>query len=134
MRGQRVEEVMIPRADISAVDASASLEELTEAFKERIRANTSTLFFTNSRRLAEKITLKLNQDTATPLAYAHHGSLAKDIRQSVEQKLKGGELRAIVATSSLEMGIDIGDLSATVLCSVPPYPLEVNHSDARRGN
>lgn len=95
-------------------------EPLTDAFKERLRANTSTLFFTNSRRLAEKISLKLNQDTTAPLSYAHHGSLAKDIRHAVEQKLKGGELRAIVATSSLEMGIDIGNLDEVVLIQSPP--------------
>ena len=95
-------------------------EPLTDAFKERLRANNSTLFFTNSRRLAEKITLKLNQDSAAPLAYAHHGSLAKDIRHAVEQKLKAGDLRAIVATSSLEMGIDIGSLDEVVLIQSPP--------------
>jgi len=95
-------------------------EPLTDAFKERAHANNSTLFFTNSRRLAEKITLKLNQDSTSPLAYAHHGSLAKDIRHAVEQKLKGGELRAIVATSSLEMGIDIGSLDEVVLIQSPP--------------
>jgi len=95
-------------------------EPLTDAFKELTRANNSTLFFTNSRRLAEKITLKLNQDSTTPLAYAHHGSLARDIRHSVEQKLKSGDLRAIVATSSLEMGIDIGSLDEVVLIQSPP--------------
>ena len=95
-------------------------EPLTDAFKELTRANNSTLFFTNSRRLAEKITLKLNQDNTAPLAYAHHGSLAKDIRHAVEQKLKAGDLRAIVATSSLEMGIDIGSLDEVVLIQSPP--------------
>ena len=95
-------------------------EPLTDAFKELTRANSSTLFFTNSRRLAEKITLKLNQDSNSPLAYAHHGSLAKDIRHAVEQKLKAGDLRAIVATSSLEMGIDIGNLDEVVLIQSPP--------------
>ena len=104
----------------SAAHGKKIWEPLTEAFKELTRANNSTLFFTNSRRLAEKITLKLNQESATPLAYAHHGSLAKDIRHTVEQKLKNGELRAIVATSSLEMGIDIGSLDEVVLIQSPP--------------
>lgn len=103
-----------------AADGKKIWEPLTDAFKERLQANTSTLFFTNSRRLAEKITLKLNSATAAPQAYAHHGSLAKDIRLTVEQKLKGGELRAIVATSSLEMGIDIGSLDEVVLIQSPP--------------
>jgi len=104
----------------AAADGKKIWEPLTDAFKDRLRANRSTLFFTNSRRLAEKITLKLNTESTSPLAYAHHGSLAKDIRHSVEQKLKGGELRAIVATSSLEMGIDIGSLDEVVLIQSPP--------------
>lgn len=103
-----------------AADGQKIWEPLTEAFTERLRANQSTLFFTNSRRLAEKITLNLNQNHAAPLAYAHHGSLAKDIRHTVEQRLKAGELRAIVATSSLEMGIDIGALDEVVLIQTPP--------------
>ena len=54
-----------------------------------------------------------------PLAYAHHGSLARDIRTEVEKRLKHGELKAIVATASLELGIDIGDLDASVLVGYP---------------
>jgi len=103
-----------------AADGQKIWEPLTEAFTQRLRANRSTLFFTNSRRLAEKITLKLNENHPAPLAYAHHGSLAKDIRHTVEQRLKAGELRAIVATSSLEMGIDIGALDEVVLIQTPP--------------
>ncbi len=95
-------------------------DPLSDSFRDLIDANESTLFFTNSRRLAEKITLKINEDQPGPLAYAHHGSLARDIRTTVEQRLKAGELRAIVATSSLEMGIDIGHLDEVVLVQSPP--------------
>ncbi len=95
-------------------------DPLSDSFRDLIDANDSTLFFTNSRRLAEKITLKINEDQPGPLAYAHHGSLARDIRTTVEQRLKAGELRAIVATSSLEMGIDVGHLDEVVLVQSPP--------------
>ena len=54
------------------------------------------------------------------MAYAHHGSLSREIRLAVEQRLKNGELKAIVATSSLELGIDIGDLDLVVLIQTPP--------------
>ncbi len=108
-------------------DVHAALENgqkiwdpLADEFRDRIDGNTATLFFTNSRRLAEKITFKINEDGAAPLAYAHHGSLAREIRSSVEQRLKGGELKAIVATSSLEMGIDVGHLDEVVLVQSPP--------------
>ena len=93
---------------------------LSDSFRDTIDANRSTLFFTNSRRMAEKITLKLNEESAAPVAWAHHGSLAREIRTEVEARLKQGELKAIVATSSLEMGIDIGDLDEVVLIQSPP--------------
>jgi ATP-dependent helicase Lhr and Lhr-like helicase len=93
---------------------------LIDAFKKIIKAHKSTLLFVNSRRTAEKVARLINEDEAEALAYAHHGSLSKEIRLAVEQKLKDGELRAIVATSSLELGIDIGDLEQVVLIETPP--------------
>ena len=107
-------------ARIAADNGEKIWEPLSDAFKDVIDANRSTLFFTNSRRMAEKITLKLNDDAVSPVAYAHHGSLAREIRTEVETRLKGGELKAIVATNSLEMGIDIGDLDEVVLIQSPP--------------
>ncbi|HEY5644382.1 MAG TPA: helicase-related protein, partial [Pseudomonadales bacterium] len=95
-------------------------DPLAESFRVLIDGNDATLFFTNSRRLAERITLKINGDAPAPVAYAHHGSLAREIRTAVESRLKSGELRAIVATSSLEMGIDIGHLDEVVLVQSPP--------------
>lgn len=89
-------------------------------FKEIITTNKSSLFFTNSRRLTEKITFKINKQESYPIAYAHHGSLSREIRHEVEKKLKAGDLKAIVATSSLELGIDIGDLDQVVLIQSPP--------------
>jgi ATP-dependent Lhr-like helicase len=101
-------------------DGKKIWDPLSDSFRDLIEHNESTLFFTNSRRLAEKITLKVNEDQPGPIAYAHHGSLAKEIRTVVEQRLKAGELKAIVATSSLEMGIDIGHLDEVVLVQSPP--------------
>ncbi len=95
-------------------------EPLTREFKKIISANRSTLLFTNSRRLCEKIAMKINEGESQPLAYAHHGSLSREIRAEVERKLKQGELRAIVATNSLELGIDIGSLDEVALIQSPP--------------
>jgi ATP-dependent Lhr-like helicase len=94
-------------------------EPFGDAFREIIDRNRSTLLFTNSRRLAEKITLIINGGEEKSLAYAHHGSLSREIREVVESRLKAGELKAIVATSSLEMGIDIGSLDEVVLIQSP---------------
>ena len=104
----------------AAANGKKIWEPLSENFRGLVEGNRSTLFFTNSRRLAEKMTLKINEDQPAPLAYAHHGSLARDIRTEVERRLKGGELGAIVATSSLELGIDIGELDEVVLVQSPP--------------
>jgi len=93
---------------------------LVKEFKEVIDQNRSTLLFANSRRLCEKLTLMVNQGEERPIAYAHHGSLSREIREEVEGKLKAGELQAIVATNSLEMGIDIGALDEVLLIQAPP--------------
>jgi ATP-dependent Lhr-like helicase len=92
---------------------------LTRAFKQIIHEHRSTLLFANSRRITEKVTRLINETEPEELAYAHHGSLSREIRLAVEQKLKNGELKAIVATNSLELGIDIGSLDQVVLIQTP---------------
>jgi ATP-dependent Lhr-like helicase len=92
---------------------------LVRELRDIIGRNTSTLIFTNSRRHAEKIAYLLNEGQDHQIAYAHHGSLSREVRAEVEQKLKAGELAAIVATSSLELGIDIGELDEVILIQAP---------------
>ena len=92
---------------------------MCEDFYAKISANRSTLLFSNSRVLCEKLTYKINSIANKTVAYAHHGSLSKEIRADVEKKLKNGDLAAVVATSSLEMGIDIGALDEVVLIQCP---------------
>jgi ATP-dependent Lhr-like helicase len=112
--------VRFPEAARTAAENGVKIwEPLADAFRDHVSANTSTLFFTNSRRLTEKITLKINEGARDTLAYAHHGSLARELRQEVERRLKAGELKAIVATNSLEMGIDIGALDEVVMVQSP---------------
>jgi len=101
-------------------EASGSIwEPMVQELKKIIARNHSTLVFVNSRRLCEMLTLMINQDEEEPLAYAHHGSLSLEIRSEVERRLKAGALRAIVATHSLELGIDIGSLDEVVLIQSP---------------
>ncbi len=87
--------------------------------KRIISKNRSTLIFVNSRRLCEKITYLVNLHEEQPVAYAHHGSLAREIREEVEQRLKDGRLKAIVATHSLELGIDVGHIDEVILVQCP---------------
>ena len=95
-------------------------DALTMEFRERIGANRSTLLFANSRRTTEKVTRLLNADGYADLAYSHHGSLSRELRAVVEQRLKDGRLSAIVSTNSLELGIDIGALDEVILVQTPP--------------
>ena len=95
-----------------------------------INQNRSTLLFSGTRVQAEKVTRLINEEAEQELAYAHHGSLAREIRYDVEQAFKGGLLKAMVATNSLEMGIDIGDLDEVLLISTP---LQVNSAIQRIG-
>ncbi|MBI4978775.1 MAG: DEAD/DEAH box helicase [Spirochaetes bacterium] len=93
---------------------------LSKTFRAIITRNSSTLLFANSRRMVEKITRFLNESTDAPDVYSHHGSLSREIRSVVEERFKKGELAAVVATSSLELGIDIGDVSEVILVE-PPF-------------
>jgi ATP-dependent Lhr-like helicase len=112
--------VRFPRAAFDREAGESIWEPLADEFRRIIDRNRSTLFFTNSRRLCEKVTVTLNRESEEPVAHAHHGSLSREIREEVERKLKDGELKAIVATNSLELGIDIGDLDEVVLIQSPP--------------
>lgn len=94
-------------------------QPIVEDLKRLIAANDSTLIFVNSRMLSEKIAHRINLDEEKPIAYSHHGSLSREIRFSVEQRLKNGDLKAIVATNSLEMGIDVGALDCVVMIQCP---------------
>lgn len=85
-----------------------------------IRAHQSTMIFVNSRRLAERLATAINDLADEELAAAHHGSIAHDTRALIEDRLKRGELPAIVATSSLELGIDMGAVDLVVQIESPP--------------
>ncbi len=87
---------------------------------ELIRQHRSTLLFVNSRRLAERLAGALNELAGEPLVRSHHGSLARAQRSEVEDLLKAGRIRALVATSSLELGIDMGAIDLVVQIESPP--------------
>ena len=85
-----------------------------------IREHRSTMVFVNSRRLAERLAAAINDTAEEDLARAHHGSMSKDTRAEVEDRLKRGELRALVATSSMELGIDMGAVDLVIQVEAPP--------------
>jgi ATP-dependent Lhr-like helicase len=92
---------------------------LTDAFIGELARNRTTLIFVNSRRHAEKIAFLINERAGEELAWAHHGSLSREVRSSIEDRLKRGVLKAVVATGSLELGIDIGSVDQVILAGTP---------------
>jgi len=87
---------------------------------EIVKSRTSTLIFVNSRRIAERLAGALNELAGETLARAHHGSLAASQRSEIEELLKAGGIKALVATSSLELGIDMGAVDLVIQIEAPP--------------
>jgi ATP-dependent Lhr-like helicase len=87
---------------------------------ELVRAHRSTMVFVNNRRLAERLSSAINESAGEPLSRAHHGSVAREQRAEIEDALKSGRLPCIVATSSLELGLDIGAVELVVQIEAPP--------------
>jgi ATP-dependent Lhr-like helicase len=87
---------------------------------ELVRQHRSTIVFVNSRRLAERLAARLNELAEEEIARAHHGSIAREQRVQIEEMLKAGQLPALVATSSLELGIDMGAVDLVVQVESPP--------------
>lgn len=98
----------LPRSPLEAVMAGEVWSEVYDRIAELIREHRTTLVFVNTRRLAERVARHLAERLGEDAVTAHHGSLAKETRLEAEERLKAGKLRALVATASLELGIDIG--------------------------
>jgi ATP-dependent helicase Lhr and Lhr-like helicase len=111
----------IPSGPASVGDTRPSIwSAIHPRLVELIRAHRSTLIFVNSRRLAERLAGALNDLAGETLVRSHHGSIARPQRIEIEDLLKAGTLRALVATSSLELGIDMGAIDLVVQIEAPP--------------
>jgi ATP-dependent Lhr-like helicase len=100
----------LPDGPLEAVMSGEVWQQVYDRLAALIQAHRTTLIFVNTRRLAERVTRQLSDRIGADQVTAHHGSLAKEQRFDAEQRLKRGALRALVATASLELGIDIGDI------------------------
>ena len=118
--GRKEYGISVEASSMKEADPADPWAPLVEELRHTLASHRSTLVFVNGRRLCEFLTTRINGEEDPPLAYAHHGSLSRETRLEVEQKLKKGELRAIVATSSLELGIDVGAVDHVVLVQAPP--------------
>jgi len=111
--------IEIPASELQAVCSHEQWGEINERIVELIQAHRSTLIFVNTRRMAERLTHQLTQLLGENAVGSHHGSLSKEIRLDTEQRLKTGELQAVVATSSLELGIDVGYIDLVMQIGSP---------------
>src|SRR5690606_38018491 len=100
----------LPRSPLEAVMANEVWSELYDQLAELIAGHRTTLVFANNRRQCERVARHLAERIGEDAVTSHHGSLSRKHRRDAEQRLKAGQLRALVATSSLELGIDVGDV------------------------
>ncbi|MBV8550552.1 MAG: DEAD/DEAH box helicase [Acidobacteriaceae bacterium] len=108
--------VEVPRDELSSVASTEMWNEVYDRIAELVLAHRTTLVFVNTRRLSERIAHALGERLGADAVLPHHGSLSRQMRQDAESRLKKGELRAVVATASLELGIDIGTVD--LVCQV----------------
>jgi len=108
--------IEVPRSPLEAVMAGEVWEEVYDRLAALIREHRTTLVFVNTRRTAERVTRRLSERLGADAVTSHHGSLSKEHRFDAEQRLKSGSLRALVATASLELGIDVG--SVELVCQL----------------
>ena len=108
--------VEVPRDELGVVATNEMWEEIYDRLAELVVAHRTTLVFVNTRRLCERVAHHLEERLGEDGVLAHHGSLSRRLRQRAESQLKSGRLRAVVATASLELGIDIGTVD--LVCQV----------------
>jgi len=106
----------LPNDELGAVATGEQMAEILDLIAGHVAEHRTTLVFVNTRRMAERVAHELGDRLGEGQVAAHHGSLSKDRRQRVEARLRAGDLRALVATASLELGIDIGPVE--LVCQI----------------
>ena len=111
--------IEVPGSPLEAVMSGEIWQEIYARLVDLIAAHRTTLITVNTRRLAERMAHQLSEKLGAEFVAAHHGSLAKDVRLDAEQRLRDGKLKVLVATASLELGIDIGHVDLVCQISSP---------------
>jgi ATP-dependent helicase Lhr and Lhr-like helicase len=106
----------LPDDELGAVASAEQMAEILDRVSEHVKGHRTTLVFVNTRRMAERVAHQLGERLGEDQVAAHHGSLSRERRQRVESRLRAGDLRALVATASLELGIDIGPVE--LVCQI----------------
>ena len=108
--------IEVPSDELGSITSMAMWQEIFDKLAAHALAHRSTLVFVNTRRLVEKISFELAERIGAENVAAHHGSLSRTLRLDAEQRLKNGEIRILIATASLELGIDIGNVD--LVCQI----------------
>src|SRR5256886_16159424 len=108
--------IEVPRSELGPITTNEMWDEIYNRIAELATQHRSTLVFVNTRRLAERVALHLGERLGKNAIATHHGSLSRRLRLAAEKKLKAGELCSMVATGSLELGIDIGSID--LVCQI----------------
>ena len=111
--------VEVPSSELGPVASNEMWDEIYERIVQLVNAHRSTLVFVNTRRLAERISHQLGERLGEENVAAHHGSLSRKLRLEAERKLKEGQVKVLVATASLELGIDVGTVDLVCHISSP---------------
>lgn len=111
--------LQLPNSPLQAITSAEQWLEIYDSLQQHIEQHATTLIFVNNRRLAERMARFLGERIGSDHVGAHHGSLARKHRLAVEKRLKNGNLKALVATSSLELGIDVGDIDLVCQMASP---------------
>ncbi len=111
--------VEVPSSELSPVTSHEVWDEIYDRLALLVRQHRSTLVFVNTRRLAERLAHHLAERLGAEAVVTHHGSLSRKLRLTAERKLKAGEVRVLVATASLELGIDIGSVELACVIGSP---------------
>jgi ATP-dependent Lhr-like helicase len=106
----------LPNDELGAVASAEQMAEILDLIAGHVQQHRTTLVFVNTRRMAERVAHQLGERLGDGYVAAHHGSLSKDRRQRVESRLRSGDLQALVATASLELGIDVGPVE--LVCQI----------------
>src|SRR5262249_42503146 len=106
--------IEVPNDELGAVASSEMWAEIYDRIARHIRQHRTTLVFVNTRRLSERVAHALTARLGENVVLPHHGSLSRALRLDAEARLKAGDLRAVVATASLELGIDIGSVDLVI--------------------
>ena len=109
-------EIELPDSELEAVASTEQMAQVLDKIAEHARSRRTTLVFVNTRRLSERLAHLLGERLGADVVAAHHGSLAKARRETIEARLRSGDLRVVVATASLELGIDIGPVE--LVCQI----------------